>query len=220
MKTLQNKKLIEKYIEQYHIGKFIPQKYFDSLILLEYKTGELICNQEELLQNLYFFISGKIKIIRTLPNGKEHVLDIRENACILGEIELMADKPFVSSVVVIKKSHVLALPVARMRKQLMNDSSFLYTVGTWMANELYQSDIDRMSAALCSVKEQLAIHLLSLNTTEAFSLDRSILADKFGTSYRHLLRVINSFVEEGILERQNHKYRILNREKLETIIDN
>lgn len=89
-----------------------------------------------------------------------------------------------------------------------------------MANELYQSDIDRMSAVLCSVKEQLALHLLSLNTTEAFSLDRSILADKFGTSYRHLLRVINSFVEEGILERQNHKYRILNQERLEAIIDN
>lgn len=218
MKTLQNKNLIKTYIEQYHIKKFIPEKYFDSLILLEYQPGEFICRQDEPLENLYFFISGRLKIIRTLPNGKEHILDIRDNSCILGEIELMANKPFVSSVVVIKKSHVIILPATRMKKQLLNDSSFLYNIGTWMANELYQSDIDRMSTALCSVKEQLALYLLSLTSTDFFSLDRGILADKFGTSYRHLLRIINSFVEEGILERKNHDYRILDREKLEDII--
>lgn len=218
MRTLQSKKLITDYIKQCHIERFISPNFFDSLILLECNTGEFICKQEEALENLYFLVSGKIKIIRALPNGKEHILGIREDVCILGEIELMADKPFVSSVAVIQKSHVLVLPVKRLKNQLMNDSSFLHTVSTWMANELYQSDIERISTALCSVKEQLAVHLLLLNTIEDFSLDCGILADTFGTSYRHLLRVLNQFIKEGVVKRQNHKYTILDRKKLEAYV--
>lgn len=218
MKTLPNKNLLKEYIRQYHIERFFPEEYFDSLVLLEYKAGEFICTQGEFLNNLCFFVNGSLKIIRTLDNGKELILDIRKESCILGEIEFMANQPIVSSVVALSRCHVIALPAARLRQQLIHDPTFLYNVANWLANELYDADINRISVALHSVKEQFALQLLSYKDEESFSLNLSILADRFGTSYRHLFRVINQFIDAGILERSNRKYKILDYEKLEQIV--
>lgn len=217
MKTIQDQKLLLEYIDQHHIHRFFPEKYFKYLLLQEYTSGEYICRQGENLQNLYFFVTGKIKIYRTQNSGKNHVLNIREQSCILGEIEFMADQPIVSSVVALKNSQVIVLPVTRLRNQLIQDPVFLYNIGNWIARELYQADIDRLSNVLCSVKEQMALYLLSEPADETFSLEPGILAESFGVSYRHILRVLNQFITEGILERQNRRYRIINREKLTNI---
>lgn len=218
MKIISDHDLLQKYIETYHIDRFFPEKYFDFLLLTEYKRGEYICRQGYPLDSLYFFLEGKLKIVRALSNGKENVLDIREVSCILGEIEFMIDQPLVSSVIAMKKSLVIHFPVVNLREALMSDVHFLNNISYWLAKELYESDISRSVNVIYSVKEQLAMYILATQQNGRFSLDLGPLADSFGTSYRHLLRVINQFIGDGVIEKGKNSYRILNPDTLESYI--
>jgi cyclic nucleotide-binding domain protein len=59
-----------------------------------------------------------------------------------------------------------------------------------------------------------------LNSEEEniFQLSPSILASRFGTSYRHVQRVIKQFIDQGIIEKEAFKtYRILERQTLEKL---
>lgn len=134
-------------------------------------------------------------MVRALPDSREQILNICETACILGEIEFITDQPYVSSVVALKKSFVICFPVAACKKELLQDAGFLYQIG-----------------------RRLAMHILSIQKDGCFSLELGTLADFLGTSYRHLLRVINQMISEGLIERdfRSAAYRILNLQEVET----
>ncbi len=216
MRIIQEHHLLKQYLTEDPLKDFLPKQYQDFLFLAEYRSGEPICQQGASLETLYFFVHGKIKIIRTLPSGKEYVLDIRENPCILGEIEFMTLQPLVSSVVTMKKSLVIHFPIAGRRETLMHDAGFLYRIGRCLALELYQLDAIASVNVLCTVKERLGMYILSVQKDGWFSLELSALADAFGTSYRHLLRVVNLFLEKGFIEKVKNTYHILDEAGLKT----
>ena len=56
-----------------------------------------------------------------------------------------------------------------------------------------------------SVKERLATHILNSEEENIFQLSPSILASRFGTSYRHVQRVIKQFIDQGIIEKEAFK---------------
>lgn len=218
MKIIPNQEMLQKYFKKYNIERFFPPSYCKFLILGEFQRGEVICQQGQKLGGLYFFAEGKIKIVHTLANGKENILDIREKACIIGEIEFMVDQPVVSSVVALKKTRVVYLPTEGRREELLQDAKFLYNVSRWLAEELYQLDISSTVNVIYSVKERLALHIMAKQRDGRFSLELGTLADSMGTSYRHLLRVINQFIEEEVIKREKNYYQVLDFRKLNNYI--
>ena len=78
---------------------------------------------------------------------------------------------------------------------------------------LHKQGITASTNASYSVKERLATHMLSIEEEGVFQLSPSILAASFGTSYRHVQRVIKQFINQGIIEKEAFKtYRILQRQ--------
>ena len=69
---------LEKYIQEYQLERIFPKHYFDKLQIRELAAGDAICHQGEALTALSYFAKGKLKIVRRLFNGKEHILDIKE----------------------------------------------------------------------------------------------------------------------------------------------
>lgn len=221
MKKIQKRSEIQTYIKQYNVKQYFSEKYFDSFELLEYAPSETICQQGQFLNGLYFFLTGKIKIIRILSNGKELILNSHETPCPIGEIEFLLDKPIVSSVVTQKTSLLLYLPSKDRKKELLNDPNFLYAIAHTLASEIYQLDLNNPVNIVYSVKERLATYILSVEKNGIFTLNLTMLADSLGTSYRHLLRVINQFINDGIIDRQHRTYYILDFDKLlEYVVDN
>lgn len=60
-------------------------------------------------------------------------------------------------------------------------------------------------------------HILAIEEQGYFQLELSSLADSFGVSYRHLLRVIHDMVKEGLIQKEKPKYFIKNRFALESL---
>ena len=191
----------KEWIQKYQLEKIFPAHYFDKLQMISFSAGQAICQQGEELQALSYFVKGKIKIVRRLFNGKEHILNIQEKPTIIGDIELLTNQGTVSSVVALEKL-------------LLKDPLFLLKLGQGLAYSLYQQNIKASTNLSYTVKERLASHILSIQKDGIFQLELNTLADSFGVSYRHLLRVIQEFIALGVIGKQKPYYYINNLKQL------
>lgn len=214
MKTISDKNLLKHYLHNQQLDRFFPTFVHDQLQLVVYEKGEAICIQDQELHALFYLVKGTIKIVRRLFNGKEHVLESHSRPSIIGDIELMTDQNAVTSVIVLKEAHVIQLPLTQ-RTQLLQDAAFLYQIGKGLAQNFYKQNLISTTNMGYPVKERLASYILAIAEDGHFTLNTSLLADSFGTSYRHLHRVINQLVGDHIIERLAFKqYTITNHSAL------
>ncbi|MGT2930600.1 Crp/Fnr family transcriptional regulator [Streptococcus dentasini] len=209
---------LKYYLTKYKLYQIFPEHYISQLQLVTYKKGQAICQQGQTLGHLFYFIEGHIKIVRRLFNGKEHILETQTEPTLIGDIELMSNQDSVSSVIALETSRVVQLPL-KNRQQVYQDPLLLYQIGRQLAQKLEQQNIISSTNISYSVKERLATYILSHEEEGIFQLQPSVLADAFGTSYRHLGRVVKQLLDQGIIERTAFKtYRIRERLELESLV--
>ncbi|WP_425281589.1 cyclic nucleotide-binding domain-containing protein [Streptococcus pluranimalium] len=217
MKTIFMDKSIEDHLTNEAIHHFFPEKYHRYLRLITYQKGDVICYQGDLLNHISYFLSGKAKVIRRSANGKEHILETIQTPTIIGDIELLAQKTAVSSVIALEDCQLIQLPLFD-KAELLSDPLFLYQVGREIALKCYQQNVSSATNITYSVKERLASHILNIANSEEFTLELSLLADAFGTSYRHLNRVVKQMLDENIIQKKRFKhYKITNKKALQAL---
>ena len=191
--------------------------YLSQLQKVTFQKNDYICTQGQAITELTYILSGKVKIVRSLFNGKEHILETLNQPQILGDVELMTNQPAGSSVIALEEVQAVQLPLNN-KEELLKDPVFLYQIGRNLAMALHKQGITASTNASYSVKERLATHILNSEEENIFQLSPSILASRFGTSYRHVQRVIKQFIDQGIIEKEAFKtYRILERQTLEKL---
>lgn len=191
--------------------------YLNQLQKVTFQKNDYICTQGQAITELTYILSGKVKIVRSLFNGKEHILETLNHPQILGDVELMTNQPAGSSVIALEEVQAVQLPLNN-KEELLKDPVFLYQIGRNLAMALHKQGITASTNASYSVKERLATHILNSEEENIFQLSPSILASGFGTSYRHVQRVIKQFIDQGIIEKEAFKtYRILEKKTLEKL---
>lgn len=216
MEIIKDSHIIQDFLARPEIRQVFPDHYQKQLRLVAYGAEEAICQQDDQLTALSLVVKGKVKIVRRLFNGKDYILDISSSPNLIGDIELLTGQAIVSSVIALDKVWVVQLPLSN-RQELLSDPTFLYMVGKGLATSLYQQNIQAASNIGYSVKERLATHILSIENQGHFQLELHLLADSFGTSYRHLLRTIKDFLEKKIISKQGKNYQICDRKTLEKL---
>ena len=191
--------------------------YLSQLQKVTFQKNDYICTQGKAITELTYIFSGKVKIVRSLSNGKEHILEMPQQPQLLGDVELMTNQLAGSSVIALEEVQAVQLPLNN-KEALLKDPVFLYQIGRNLAMALHKQGITASTNASYSVKERLATHILNSEEENIFQLSPSILASRFGTSYRHVQRVIKQFIDQGIIEKEAFKtYRILEKKTLEKL---
>ncbi|EHJ55722.1 hypothetical protein HMPREF9318_01861 [Streptococcus urinalis FB127-CNA-2] len=172
--------------------------------LVHFQKGDFVCLQGQALDFLAFLVSGRLKAVSQLENGKEHIIETLEPSAIIGDIELLLDQKASLSIIAMKDCSLVLLPITE-KDSLFKDALFLYHLSRNLAQNLYKQSITTTANVLYSVKERLATYILEEEQDLFFQLDLSDLADQFGTSYRHLLRVIKQFIDLGVITKIAYK---------------
>ena len=199
------------------LDQVFPAAYLNQLQKITFQKGDYICTQGQAITELTYILSGRVKIVRTLSNGKEHILEMLHQPQLLGDVELMTNQLAGSSVIALEDVQAVQLPL-NDKESLLEDPVFLYQIGRNLAMALHKQGITASRNVCYPVRERLATHILSIEEEGNFQLSPSILAASFGTSYRHVQRVIKQFIDQGIIEKVAFKtYGILQRQTLETL---
>ena len=177
-------KLME-IITDYQLDQIFPGDCLSQLDLVLYQAGEYICRQGSDQDVIPYFLKGRLKIVHSLENGSDTILEIQEKPGLLGEIELLLDP------------------------------TFLRSTAKTLAEKLHQINYLAPANFHYSVKERLATHFMEhCDENGTLKPKMNQLALHFGISYRHLSRVIKQMIEEGLVQREGRVYTILDAKRM------
>ena len=97
--------------------------YLSQLQKVTFQKGNYICTQGQDITELTYILSGRVKIVRSLSNGKEHILEMPQQPQLLGDVELMTNQLAGSSVIALEEVQAAADDVLSYLEKIKKHSS-------------------------------------------------------------------------------------------------
>lgn len=176
--------------------------------LLELSHGELLLEQGDELHHLYFLVKRKVKVYSTSADGKRLIVAFNSPTMLYGDIEFLQQTPILNTVEALGTIHVLKVTTAHardLRKQTEFDQYLLQSISRKFLTKSQVLSFHLMHEA----ETRLACYLCSISHDENNRLcepfvkksDLKSIAEFINISVRHQNRIIQSWIEQGILQR-------------------
>lgn len=225
MKKIFDRKIIMAYIQKYELDKIFKVNILEHMELFSFGKGELVCSKDNELKHMFFLVEGKIKIYTLHEDGKSILLRFSYPLSILGDVELLTNYKVLCNVESINESIFIAVEMEKLRKYAYDDTIFLKFIIDNLSSKLYSSTNATSINLLYSLESRLASYLLSINDYQdklAEYIEIKIpklteIAPLLGTSYRHLNRIVNKFINKNIIQKRKSTIIIKNIEKLKKL---
>ncbi|MGE1127137.1 Crp/Fnr family transcriptional regulator [Bacillus wiedmannii] len=194
--------------KMFEIFSEIDTAYFQ---VNHFDKGKFICNIDDTMDRLYFVVKGKVKVYTITPEGKKLILRFINPLAVVGDIELIQNSK--AHNVVEACSDVIAISISHavIRNKLLHDPIFMNFLLENIANTLKISTRFTALNLLYPVEVRVASYLLSISTDSNGNMYKkdldatsiSSIADFIGVSYRHVIRVLQKFYKEKLIEKKN-----------------
>lgn len=213
------------YIKIHGIESIFTNDMTSYMELFLFKKNDHICKESIEVKYIYFFVEGKAKVYTTLSNGKSLLLYFYQNFRVLGDVELVGSKYAQTNVQAIDDVYCIGIAYDKARIHLLNDAKFLRFVCNSLGEKLNRCSKNGSINLLYPLDSRLASYMLvvSKNTKSddkdhiIFKENLTEIAELLGTSYRHLLRTLNSFIENGYVKKLNNQYEVIDLKELTKI---
>lgn len=219
MKNIDDIYTIEKYYEKLKIKNIFTKDIKKDIKLLIFDKYEYLSREGEDLKYLLFFLDGNSKVFKTLPNGRNLLLAFYKPFRVIGDIEIMKGETATGTIQALSTCYCLAIPMEKAKTELINDKKFLKFIAESLAGKLTAISMNSSINQLYPLENKLASYINESiahdekdeNIIIDFDVNLVNLADLLGSSYRHLLRTFNSLCKKGVIEKDNGKYKVINR---------
>jgi CRP-like cAMP-binding protein len=166
-----------------------------------------------------------VKKYKTDHAGKEHLLSLCSEGELLGYSALLCDEPYPDSITAVETSSLGFLPKEVFLKATNESNALMSCLLSSLSHEFGVMVNSVMIFAHMSVRERLALTLLILsekfrkknksNLVE-ITMSREDLANMVGTATETLVRLLQEFKKEEIIEINGKKISVL---KTKTLIE-
>jgi CRP/FNR family transcriptional regulator, dissimilatory nitrate respiration regulator len=198
-----------------------------SMITVEniYKKGENIFSENEQATGLYAVASGRVKIYKLSPDGREQILHIFGPGEVFGEVPVFAGKRFPASADSMDESVILFFQRDALIDLIQKNPSIALNMLAVLSMRLrrFASMIDDLS--LKEVPGRLAKHLLYLKKQGQdipeidLNITKGQLASLLGTIPETLSRILTKMADQGLIETDGRRIRIIETEGIEELAE-
>jgi len=198
---LKTNKTLEAFSE-------IDTVYFQ---LNHFEKGELICNIDDEMDRLYFVVKGKVKVYTITPEGKKLILRFINLLAVVGDIEFIQNSKAHNAVEACSEVVAISISHTVIRNKLLQHPKLMNFLLENIANTLKISTRFTALNLLYPVEVRVASYLLSISTDcngnmykgDLDATSVTSIADFIGGSYRHVIRVLQKFYNEKLIEKSN-----------------
>ena len=170
-------------------------------LILHYEKGEYLCHQDTEMEYVLFLICGEAKVNLYVSNGKSLLLCFYKSGGVLGDMEMLLEKKVATDVIAISSVDCIGIPVDACKKELTYNTIFLRRIATELAGKLERCSRYSALNLLHTLENRLCAYIAVISNEGKFKENLTELAELLGTSYRHLLRTMDTLCKEGILEK-------------------
>jgi CRP/FNR family transcriptional regulator len=217
-----------------HIGSIpffeeLPNEQIEDLSMIitdqVFDRGQIIFSEGDDGNGFYVVVSGRVKIFKLSPEGKEQILHIFGPGDPFGEVAVFAGQHFPANAEAMESSRIFFFPRESFSDLIKNNPSLALNMLAILSKRLrrFANLIDDLS--LKEVPGRLAAHLLYLSGqaegTEQLELNitKTQLASLLGTIPETLSRILGKMLKQGLIESDGRRIKILDREALEELAE-
>ncbi len=220
MEKVENNSLFNKYVSETKILEIFSHDMSNKMDLFSFKKGDILITEGECSDYLFFLVSGKMKVFSHSSSGKVMFVSYFRSLQILGETCSLWRKIPTATVQATTNGYCLGISLVRYRETLLNDVKFLRYTCMNLGERLSFMNSNTCITMFDSLESRLASFILKNSKDNIFHYNLTECAELLCTSYRHLLRVLNSFCNNGKLNKSGKYYQILDEDYFIEIASN
>lgn len=188
----------------------------------EHVRGELLFSEGEEAEGFFFVGTGKVKVFKLSPEGKERILHIVHSGSTFAEAAIFGNGLYPAYAEPLEKSHLLFFPRGDFLDLLHSRSQLAINMIGGLSRFLRQFASQIEELTFKDVPARLARYLLDL-AGDQFSFELPIsktqLASNLGTVSETLSRTLRKLSDEGCIEVQGKTINILDSDRLEDLAE-
>jgi len=192
-----------------------------------YEKGDVVFSEGDEPHFLHTIASGRVKVVKGVPSGKELILEILSVGDPLGAVVAYEERPYPATAVALERTVCLLLPRAELFSLLERHPSVVRGFLSGMARRIVELTQRLPEVAGGRVETRFALLFLKLaekagraEGREVFvpiHLTRQDLADLTGTTIETSIRVMSRWSKEGLVLTEHEGFRVRDREALERL---
>lgn len=189
-----------------------------------YKKGGIIFFENDVHGGLYLLISGRVKLTMLSPNGKEKVLNILQEGDIMGEISFFDLDPHPITAEAIEDTRLLIIPREKLEEIITEKPSLALKIIESLAKKtrlltsqvrelVFHDAAGRMASLIRRFLDDFGLKVSSGKMIDIILTHKEI-ANLIGSSRVTVTKIINNFIDQGIIKMYKRKIVVLDEEKL------
>ena len=199
------------------------QKLSENRPSRKFKKKDLIFMEGQTPNDVYFISKGSIKTYKINYDGKELITGIHKPGDFLGYVALLEEKPYNENAEALEDAELLIIPREDFTSLIYSSKDVARKFFKLLSNNLEETENRLLELAYQSVRQRVAKALLKIQAQTStlqgvITVARKDISNLIGTATESLNRTLADFRDEGLIEISDSGLKILNREKLERLL--
>jgi CRP/FNR family transcriptional regulator, nitrogen oxide reductase regulator len=190
-----------------------------------FERGELIFAEGDPSDAFIIIVSGRVKVFKSTPAGKEIILEIFGAGDPLGAVAVYEGAPFMASALTLEPTQVLSIEQSSFFRLLEAEPAFVR--GLLSGLTLRLAELTRRLAELTGARVEARFARLFLKLCDQIGkpdrggifipmpLARQELADLSGTTIETAIRIMSRWQKDDVLHTEKDGFVVLDRNALE-----
>ena len=193
---------------------------------LGYKKNEIIFREGDKPTGLISLSEGKVKIFKEGIGGREQIVRLAKPVGFIGYRALFSEDNYLATAIALENSTVCVIEKEGLFKVLRESPDLTMLILKYLATELGFSNSRCVTLTQKHVRGRLAESILVLKDTYGLEedsktikayLSREDLASLSNMTNSNAIRTLSLFAQEGVIEIDGRKIKILDLNQLERI---
>lgn len=187
-----------------------------------FKKKAEIFSEGDTPSTVFFVKSGNVKIFKSHPDGKELITNLYKTGDFFGFEPLLENSQYHETAVALEDSEIVLIPKNDFLILLNSHADVSASFISLLCRKVSEKESQLVNLAYNSVRQRTAEALLKVSqladAKEKINISREDLAKIVGTASESVIRVLSDFKDEGLIEIEGGKIKVLQRAKLEKVI--
>ncbi len=191
------------------------------------KKGEILFDEGTALKGIYCLRSGKCKLTKLAPNGKEQIVRFIKKGELIGHRSVFSDSVTHLTITALEDMDVCFVPKNEILDLFKRSGDFSLSLTKSICDDLNEANSSIANMAQKNVKERLAESLLFFDRifgkdSEGYisvNLTREEIANAIGTATESTIRLLSEFKKDGYISLSGRRIKIEDPVKLQHLAE-
>jgi CRP/FNR family cyclic AMP-dependent transcriptional regulator len=184
-----------------------------------YRKKHVLYKEGQRPRELFYIVSGKIKVYRGHTDGKDFIIGIYGPGDFLGYQTLLEDSNYKDTAEVLENAEVMQIPKDDFMQLISTDMDTAKQFIQLFTKETAEKEEQLVNLAYSSLRRKVAYGLVKLTdgNSKEINLSRDDMAQSIGVAKESLIRTLTDFKEEGLIDIDKSRIIVKNEDKLRNL---